>query len=280
MGLLRERYGAIIESGYGIMVNLGFFRYVFGIAAGILILLLLTGNGASAATIIIVPHDYAKIQWAIDNATSGDTILVENGTYYENVKVNKKLILVGIGMPVVDARGRGSTIKLTKNGIRLKGFKTRGAGSQIENAGIKVKSNNNILIGNMATKNGNGKRFGTGIYLYNSNNNTLKNNDASNNNPGGKYRHGIILESSDNNTLINNKVSNNEYGIFLLYSSNNTLNWNNVSHDIFGIFLSNSNDNTLIRNNLSKNQVDFSLYYSNNNAIEDCKMKRGQQCIS
>lgn len=256
------------------VANSGLFKYAFGIALGILILVLLPGNGASAA-LIIVPHDYARIQWAIDNATSGDTIVVHSGTYYENVKVNKKLILKGIGMPVVDARGRGSTIKLSKNGIRLEGFRATGAGSRIENAGIKVKSNNNILIGNNATKNGNGERFGTGIYLYNSSNNTLKNNDASDNNPGGKYRHGIILESSDNNTLVHNKISNNEYGIFLLYSSNNILNLNNVSYNIFGIFLSNSNNNTLIRNKLSKNQVDFSLYYSSNNTIKDCKRKRG-----
>jgi parallel beta-helix repeat protein len=255
------------------VANLGLFRYVFGIAVGISILALLSGNGASAAT-IIVPHDFIKIQWAIDNATSGDTIIVQSGTYYENVNINKKLIIKGIGMPVVDARGKGSTIKLSKNGIRLEGFIAIGAGSRIENAGIKVKTNNNILIGNNATKNGNGDIFGTGIYLYYSNNNTLKNNNASDNNPGGKYRHGIILESSDNNMLIHNKVSDNEYGIFLLYSSNNTLNGNNISNNIFGIFLSNSNNNTLIRNNLLKNQLDFSLYHSNNNAIEDKKKKQ------
>src|SRR5512136_1465103 len=166
------------------VANSGLFRYAIGIAAGISILALL--HGASAAT-IIVPHDFARIQWAIDNATSGDTIIVQNGTYYENVKVNKRLILKGIGMPVIDARGRGSTIKLSKNGIRLEGFKATGAGSRIENAGIKVKSDNNLIKGNNATKNGNGCIFGTGIYLYYSHNNTLKNNDASGNNPGGKY---------------------------------------------------------------------------------------------
>lgn len=246
------------------VANSGLFGYVFRIAIGISILALL--HGASAAT-IIVPHDFDRIQWAIDNATSGDTIIVQSGTYYENVNVNKKLILKGIGMPVVDARGKGSSIKLSKNGIRLEGFKATGAGSRIENAGIKVKSDNNILKDNNATKNGNGDIFGTGIYLYFSNNNTLKNNDAYDNNPGGKYRHGIILESSDNNTIVHNNVYNNEYGIFLLYSFNNMLNRNNVSYNIFGIFLSNSNNNTLIRNNLSGNQVDFSLYYSNNNTM-------------
>ena len=38
---------------------------------------------ASAKT-IYVPDDYAKIQWAVDNASAGDTIIVRDGTYYEN----------------------------------------------------------------------------------------------------------------------------------------------------------------------------------------------------
>lgn len=31
--------------------------------------------------ITYVPDDYAKIQWAVDNATSSDTIIVRDGTY-------------------------------------------------------------------------------------------------------------------------------------------------------------------------------------------------------
>jgi len=44
-------------------------------------------------TIIYVPDDYAKIQWAVDNATAGDTIIVRDGTYYENLKVDKQLTI-------------------------------------------------------------------------------------------------------------------------------------------------------------------------------------------
>ena len=38
---------------------------------------------ASAKT-IYVPNNYANIQWAVDNATAGDTIILRDGTYYEN----------------------------------------------------------------------------------------------------------------------------------------------------------------------------------------------------
>jgi len=39
------------------------------------------------------PGNYTKIQDAIDNATSGDTVFVYNGVYYENVIVNKTINL-------------------------------------------------------------------------------------------------------------------------------------------------------------------------------------------
>ena len=39
-------------------------------------------------TYINVPNDFTLIQDAIDNSTNGDTILVENGIYYENINFN------------------------------------------------------------------------------------------------------------------------------------------------------------------------------------------------
>jgi len=43
----------------------------------------------SEAKTIYVPDDYARIQWAVDSASIGDTIIVRDGTYYENVVVTK-----------------------------------------------------------------------------------------------------------------------------------------------------------------------------------------------
>ena len=44
---------------------------------------------------IVVPDDYPTINAAIESASDGDTILVRNGTYHENVQVVKAIKLSG-----------------------------------------------------------------------------------------------------------------------------------------------------------------------------------------
>ena len=48
---------------------------------------------ASSVTVIYVPDDYPTIQAAIDNASDGDTIIVRDGTYTENIDVDKRLTI-------------------------------------------------------------------------------------------------------------------------------------------------------------------------------------------
>jgi parallel beta-helix repeat protein len=150
------------------------------IAVGITMLALLLAGNANAANLTVCPSGcaYSSIQKAIMASSNGDSILVQSGTYFENVKVNKKLILRGIDNPVVYARGNGSAITLSANGITLEGFSVGGGGSYYLEAGIKVNSNNNTLSDNNASNNG------YGISLVNSSNNTLSGNNASNNGYG------------------------------------------------------------------------------------------------
>ena len=45
--------------------------------------------GVASAKTIYVPDDYERIQWAVDNASDGDTIVVRDGVYVENVNVDR-----------------------------------------------------------------------------------------------------------------------------------------------------------------------------------------------
>jgi pectin methylesterase-like acyl-CoA thioesterase len=83
------------------MINkLAFVLVAMLVSAGLLIVvgnavaeIGFSSNVSLSSTTIYVPDDYAKIQWAVDNATAGDTIIVSDGIYYENVNVNKRLTI-------------------------------------------------------------------------------------------------------------------------------------------------------------------------------------------
>jgi parallel beta-helix repeat protein len=163
----------------------------------------------SQATTISVPGDHATIQAAIDNASPGDVIEVESGIYVENVNVDKPLTLRGLGMPTVDAGGKGSAITLSADGITLEGFNATNSSRE----GIKITSDYNSIKGN----NANANRL-IGIKLDESSNNNIEGNNASRNDQG------IRLYYSSNNTLEGNRVNYNKgEGIVYRYSYNNIM---------------------------------------------------------
>jgi parallel beta-helix repeat protein len=207
---------------------------------------------------------FASIQAAIDDTDTlnGHTILVDSGTYHENVNVTKQLILrgndTGGGKPVVDADGIGNAITLSYDGIVLDGFLVRNASSPPQ-AGVFVSSNNSIVINNTVSNNGIGI-----VQDSSSTNNTLMTNTVSNNSFGI-----YLASSSTNNNLMDNTVSNNSFGIYLSSSStNNNLTGNTVSNNEFGIHLFSSSTNTLMGNNANSNRNDgISLSSSSNNTL-------------
>ena len=155
---------------------------------------------ASAKT-IYVPDDYEKIQWAVDNASAGDTIIVRDGIYYEHVNVNKQLTLKsenGSANCIVDAGGSGSPITLYADGISIEGLTLRN--SSWPYAGIEVYSNNNSITDNYISNNDDG------IYLRDSSNNSITDNYISSN-----YFDGIDLWYSSNNSIyLNNFIDNSD----------------------------------------------------------------------
>ena len=207
--------------------------------------------------------DYTTIQAAIDDASPGDEIHVDSGTYYENVVVNKQLTLRGIdtgaGIPVVDASNSGHAINLSADGIILEGFTATNA-SMFGHAGIRIISNNNIITNNNVSNN---NRFG--IFITYSSGNTFTNNDVNNNSASG-----VQLYYLSDNTFTNNNFNNNDYGIYLAGGCyNNIFTNNNASNNgVNGISVYNSSNNEFINNNVNKNDWrGIRLSSSNNNIL-------------
>ena len=78
-------------------------------------------SGALSATIINIPTDYATIQQGIDASQDSDTVLVQPGTFVENINYNGKNITVGslflitadtsfISQTIIDGNHQGSVV--------------------------------------------------------------------------------------------------------------------------------------------------------------------------
>jgi hypothetical protein len=57
-----------------------------------------------AAATLNVPAHYATIQSAIDAAAPGDTVQISSGTYYEQLRIDRDINIVGAGMDVTTIR--------------------------------------------------------------------------------------------------------------------------------------------------------------------------------
>ena len=268
------------------------------IAIFLIFAIVVLGPPVNAAN-IYVPDNYAKIQWAVDNATAGDTIIVREGTYTENVDVNKRLTIRSENGPenciVQAANPDDHVFEVRGDYVNISGFTIRnasrpyGAGWKPVGyfAGICLKSVDHCSISDSTASNN-----GYGIYLSSSDNNTITNNVVSNNN-----RYGILLFPSSNNNIIMNNTgrirlassSNNNIirdnnasdswdGIYLRCSSNNMLVDNTANSSSNGIYLYSSNNNTLTSNNASNNGIDgITLFSSSNNTLTNNTMS-GNTC--
>ena len=265
-------------------------------------------KGAPHSNIIYVPDDYAKIQWAVDNATAGSTIIVRDGTYTENVDVNKRLTIKsenGWAKTIVQAANSSDHVfEVTADYVNISGFTVKGTthragiyldcidycrvtNSNITNNeyGIVLFDSRNIeMTNNTITSNCN-----YGISCFESSNPTITYNNISENDADGifcnyssatligntisnNYDWGIHLVKSSNTTIIGNRInSNREDGLFLEYSSNNAIINNTISNNYAGIHLSDSSKNSITNNTVLNNEKGGILLYhsSTDNTVSD-----------
>ncbi len=92
----------------------------------------------------VVPRDYPTIQAAVDAAASGDTIIVERGTYPEEVVLNKSLTLTGVGMPVITTRDGGTGVDIYADDCTISGFSVKGP-EEGEHLAVGISGNNCTL---------------------------------------------------------------------------------------------------------------------------------------
>ncbi len=196
---------------------------------------------------LYVPDDYARIQWAINNATTGDFVFIRAGTYHEHLTVNKPLTIVGekSETTIVDGDEEPrNIIEITASNVVIQGLTAQNSSTTGTYAGIKVSGQACLITGNFIA--------GTfwGIFVTSQDSRIVDNTAKGN-------LHGIALYSSSNTTVEKNNVTDNTVGISLASSFNNTIMRNiaaNSSTGGHGIILSSgSYDNNITENDLVGN---------------------------
>jgi parallel beta-helix repeat protein len=258
-------------------------RTIFSLAVSAVFLLSLFSMArfdfAYSSETIVVPTDFPTIQAAINNASVGDTVFVFNGTYLENVVVNKTIMLIGEDREttIVDGEGNTFALDVASDNVSVGGFTIRNSGPRVVQV-LNVDYCN--LTGNVVTDGA------VGVYLLNAEGSYISSNTVSNN------QIGIHFESCDNSTLKNNNVTvNQDAGVHIAYSSNivassnflagntnqglclnhsseSTVRENLVTDNGSGIHLHYSSDNTIVENNITgSSEGGLALYYSTGNVV-------------
>jgi len=206
---------------------------------------------------------------AVYAASDGDTILVKSGVYHEKIRVNKSITLLGEDQDttIVDGGGEGVVIYVTADYVNITGFTVTNSGNLTSQAGIRVDSDHNTIVGNNVVGNN-----GNGIYLYGAHCNNISNNNIS-----GNRMRGVFVYSSSDNTVSHNRVTENEQGIYGSYATNNTFSFNTISYNkLHGVYLTTLSDGNVLNDNVftynnygawvrgSKYNIVFSNFFANN----------------
>jgi len=166
-------------------------------------LLLLSVIGTASAKTLYVDNcgcaDFTKIQDAVNAANDGDIIIVRNGVYFENIKINKSLIIKSEnGYEKAVIKSKGSKFNITANDVEIAGFTIIGD-NLFDDIGIKLKDASGCIIKN----------------------NTITNNYI-----------GVMLWSSSHNSIIDNKINDNIYGLDFYRSNHNIIFLNDINNQV------------------------------------------------
>lgn len=233
--------------------------------------------------------NYSSIQEAVNNANTGDTIIVNPGIYNENIVVDKELTILSNSASLASSTARTYVIgavsekdvfNVNSNNVKIDGFYIIGgpSGTERDEIGINLEgvencslSNNGLVLNNVGISlNGSKTNYldnnmvslgKKGITLVNSNENVLTNNTVTTNNDG------ISLNNSMNNTLFNNIVDANINGIYLGMSQGNIFTYNLIMRNINGLNGELARSNLMVNNSILLNNVGINLTGSSENSI-------------
>lgn len=215
-----------------------------------------------------------SVRAAINAAGTGDTILVEAGTYHEkNLLINKRIVLKGIGYPVLDGEKKYEVISIKADGVVVDGFRIvhSGVSSMEDIGGIKIYDRRDVVIQNNILED----TF-FGIYTQFGKNCTLQNNRITAYSlEEQQSANGIHCWKSDSMHIIGNTITGHRDGIYFEFVTNSVIKRNVSFKNLrYGLHFMFSHSDTYVANRFKNNGAGVSVMYSHkvrmyNNVFEE-----------
>jgi hypothetical protein len=243
------------------------------------------------------PADYTTIQAAINAAATRDTIYVHNGTYYENVNVNRTVYLVGESnvSTIINGKASDTVVKITQGGVKLFDLKitnsslTAGHDKGVSITGIVCLLMNDIIenTGVGIEVNGvndtnisyNEIRNSTYGILLNNAGWTIMNSNIMTNNSYGLSINGLL---SGNSSLSSSLITKNGIGIQLTDTTALAISETNITENNYGALFTNTTECTVTGSNISSNIFGLLLIGSlcQNNTVENGSISFNMQAVT
>jgi nitrous oxidase accessory protein len=235
-----------------------------GAATAAMALLVMTAMAGTlllpAARTAEAAGEQVSITAAIAAAAPGDTIHIPAGTYVERLVIDKSVILVGEGRPVIDGGGLGDVIHVVATDVTIRGFDVRNSARAVfdEPSGIRVSADRATLEDNRLTE------VLYGIALENSNGHIVRANSITSMSDMAPERrgHGLYLWYTTGNQVIDNVIHHVKDGIFLGFAEHTVLEGNVVTQVRYGIHTMYAHHLVLRDNVFRDNVAGASLMYS------------------
>ena len=255
-------------------------------------LLILGITSVQAADITVGPSgaDYTSIQDAINASSDSDIIIIWNGTYTENVDVNKSVTITGNGSAwchVIALSSSDHVFDVSVDDVNISGLNISGAYDEAK-YGIYTNGDNTYIHNCTASNNSAGfyldggwgnfypdlienctahNNSRCGIIIHNSNGSMITNCIANNNTGDPSYGYGIWIFDAYNTTIINNNVWGNDEGIQLWSDcSDNIIAYNEASeNNEAGIRLTDVAENNIVSYNIARENGYRGIHIDNTN---------------
>ena len=219
--------------------------------------------------------DLPLIAPAIAAAAGGDVIEVRSGVYREDLLVDKRLSIVGVGQPRLVGTGIGTVVTIVAPRSELIGFAIEGSGSGLTNqmdAGVLVTSDGNRIVNNVL------RRVFYGIVVANATHNEIADNDVRGfrEMPFGQRGDGIYLYRAPENFVARNRVAGERDAIYLQYAPRGRVLDNITSDSRYALHAMFSDDAVVIRNTFADSAVGANIMNSRRVRFEDNRVSRNR----